>query len=1725
MGALSRRAAQPARPTHRIQAFFVEQLERRVMLAATVVGRHVFYNNSAFDGRNVAANAADDAAIATDKRVLLPGETATFANYTDYSRGINGLMVDIRGLPEGKGPLFNFQFLYADTGEWDPAPDPRSITTRRGAGVGGSDRVTITWNDGVIRNRWLQVIVYPGSGTGLAARDDFYVGNRVAETGDDPAAAMVTAADVIATRANISRAASGVGNKYDHNRDGKVNVADVEIARRNRTNRRIELLSVAATPVPRMSQVRLANDTGDDDADGITYDARVRGRVSDEEYLAEFRAGFDGAPAGTWVDVRSAVSEGDFWLDAAVLEAIHGGPLAQGAHALHLRTVDPRGNSNTIDLSFSYDSVVPVLTLDPPPHGLVTGNVVLTGRATDVGGAAPGVGVSRDEDGGFSPAGMNGDQFTYNAGFNPDGSDDGQHTLRVRAVDLAGNESATAEVTFFVLTRALGALPGPGTDPANAGLPLLPVPDAPAGDFTRDNRPQGTGLATSRTRLVVHFAAAATKAQANAVIASLGAVVVGTVPDAEAVVIAIPDTADLEAMDAALASLLANPAVALVTPDVALGFTSLPTPTGLANQSLAFPWSWELPRNPVPFDGNWGLEAIRAPQMWSLNTLAARANAAIRTGVLDAGFNDTDDDGFNNHPDLASLRTWHFPVAPGPAVAGLDGSTHFHGEHVAGIIGAGFHDNTGITGVNPFVEAHTPADNHFIGVPDTHGWATHLSDLAMMLNAWPNLRVVNISLGSNWYQGTPPVDANTSAVAHQTEQLEGLFVRKIAANHPNTLIFAAAGNDSGGAVFPKEIDARWTSPFDWAAKGPSVVLNGQSWGQSTNIIVVEAVAPSPRTMPGALFSYAKADFSNVGGDVSAPGQDILSTVGSNMQILDNFGRPTGALHADYESHSGTSMATPHVTGLVGYLMNLNPALTPMQVRNLLLDTQFTRDAHLLPGDQNRLPAGVTNPAPMVDAFAAALGLDVLLEDANKTVQRGLVDVDDGTRDGNLRVDPVTRSAHDTIDTSDRRRGDGRITMRDFRAWRDAYLQTHPNVFSGALTTTLDGPAHHFKRDLNFDGTVGPIDVSPRHPVDIPSLTHSAYGPDENIYPRYDFNGDGRIGEWWDTAPFKIDPDTPRLDSTNLSTDIAAVPGFLRDLDVLADSSVWTHVERDGYSENVTTDPALAGTPVGEEGTWGAWSYLLANRDANLTAVPNAMRLRPDYLHSFDAHVNIDWSQIDPAFESVYVRVSSEIHGSDIEDGWRRSVLLERGRGTTVMTVPVWTGAVRFEVAGVDEDDPSPPNDLNDLPLHAIDWHDVTIGEDRALKLPVYRLVDLGRLGQGNVSDGDYWSEAIAVNNNGQVVGNSSTSFLDRNGFSIEHAFFWEDLNGNGASDPGEMIDMVPGGSGFSGDATDINDRGEAAGRWYSETINHSEIYVRGDDGALQGIGVNASLGGMNDSGVIVGTIVSGGAVRAFRRGPGGMEIFGTLGGANSRAEGINSLGHVVGSADNGVRPRAFVSREDTTLTELVSPLDPFNGLPNTNPSFALDINDTGWIAGYYFSPWGNRTIAWDPNGVAWDVGGTADEATYPRAINNSATIVGYADPHPNGLRNHAFMVRAGGGPIDLNTLLPPNSGWSLREANDINDRGEIVGMGVFNDEFRAFLLTTVPAPAGRSAAPAPSAAPPEPPASAPRIGQPPRRGGYSNDATVTHSAVDGSRPPIAAAADQVEGVATDLLRN
>ena len=81
----------------------------------------------------------------------------------------------------------------------------------------------------------------------------------------------------------------------------------------------------------------------------------------------------------------------------------------------------------------------------------------------------------------------------------------------------------------------------------------------------------------------------------------------------------------------------------------------------------------------------------------------------------------------------------------------------------------------------------------------------------------------------------------------------------------------------------------------------------------------------------------------------------------------------------------------------------------------------------------------------------------------------------------------------------------------------------------------------------------------------------------------------------------------------------------------------------------------------------------------------------------------------------------------------------------------------------------------------------------------------------------------------------------------------------------------------------------------------------------------------------------------------------------------------------------------------------------------------------------------------------------PVAVDQSGDfldVVGYFAPG-GGLPIFAFLY-TNGQMLDLNTLLPPQSGWTtLQTAYGISDSGQIAGFGSRNGVYRAFLMTPV----------------------------------------------------------------------
>ncbi|MGD9723817.1 MAG: beta strand repeat-containing protein [Pirellulales bacterium] len=216
-----------------------------------VAGRHLFYNQSAFDLNSAANNSFDDLAIATDKTAYLPGAgLAVYSNISNYSRGINGILIDIGGTGSHTSINANdFVFKVGANnapGTWANAPAPLAVSVRTGAGVGGSDRVDITWANAVIKNQWLLVAVKDTANTGLAATgtvfdpasagnvavaDIFFYGNRIGDTGSPTATAFTTTvSDASAVVGGGLGSAGGITNVRDIDRSNTITVAGDQAA-------------------------------------------------------------------------------------------------------------------------------------------------------------------------------------------------------------------------------------------------------------------------------------------------------------------------------------------------------------------------------------------------------------------------------------------------------------------------------------------------------------------------------------------------------------------------------------------------------------------------------------------------------------------------------------------------------------------------------------------------------------------------------------------------------------------------------------------------------------------------------------------------------------------------------------------------------------------------------------------------------------------------------------------------------------------------------------------------------------------------------------------------------------------------------------------------------------------------------------------------------------------------------------------------------------------------------------------------------------------------------------------------------------------------------------------------------------------------------------------------------------------------------------------------------
>jgi probable HAF family extracellular repeat protein len=174
----------------------------------------------------------------------------------------------------------------------------------------------------------------------------------------------------------------------------------------------------------------------------------------------------------------------------------------------------------------------------------------------------------------------------------------------------------------------------------------------------------------------------------------------------------------------------------------------------------------------------------------------------------------------------------------------------------------------------------------------------------------------------------------------------------------------------------------------------------------------------------------------------------------------------------------------------------------------------------------------------------------------------------------------------------------------------------------------------------------------------------------------------------------------------------------------------------------------------------------------------------------------------------------------------------------------------------------------------------------------------------------------------------------------------------------------------------------------------------------------------------------------------------------SRGFGINAAGQVTGWARLSTDPNNFTaavfSNSSATLLNL--------HLPPGIPSEGYAITDSGQLTGLFYHFDGTTSAFLYNNAVETPIAPLPhDSYSFGNSINAAGQVVG-GSLGPSG-QHHAFLYTPGQGTVDVNTLLPTGSGWTLGDATGINDKGQITGGGYRSDgTARAYLLSPVLVP-------------------------------------------------------------------
>jgi Tol biopolymer transport system component len=513
---------------------------------------------------------------------------------------------------------------------------------------------------------------------------------------------------------------------------------------------------------------------------------------------------------------------------------------------------------------------------------------------------------------------------------------------------------------FFIPFFLAACSSDDGTALSNDGLL-----DAPSGTLIRDAVPQidigdtytpeevsvdEFGTQILRTKLEIVFKQNATVDEVNELLVEIDASITSSIAGTRSLVIRIPDPGDLDALDAVVADIESQVFVWFVKKALLPDTTVVPSNIDGSDSA-----SRDFIHHHL---------AIHAHGLWNaLSAMTNKSSVVIQDFFGDGGLDTSHANYDGDTADFATL----VPADPSICTNPTPGNKKFcpseHGYHVMGIIAGAFggskiDDREFVTGMNAFKSK--------VDVVDLKKSDPLDGDTRMLLDAFNSTGtvVVNTSL-SRCKSGNPLCMDDISAIQHGVAYAEK--VRELGLEGRMLHVTAAANVKPSLDVR----DATNASDYSRAALRTDLVDEfGEPVEPLTNVLVVENdIATNTETDPYEVECLNESSFIN--GNIGAIGTDVWSFIDAD---------------SDANDKTGTSMATPQVAGLAAALLAINPGLTPQQLITILQST-----AKPVAASTNEGCSDAASPAPIIDAYAAVLSLDLF--DSNLPVRRAILDFD------------------------------------------------------------------------------------------------------------------------------------------------------------------------------------------------------------------------------------------------------------------------------------------------------------------------------------------------------------------------------------------------------------------------------------------------------------------------------------------------------------------------------------------------------------------------------------------------------------------------------------------------------------------------------------------------------------------------------------------------------------